>query len=254
MTPESIGARLRTRAIGRRIVCVETCESTNDLAWKAAVAGEPHGTAFFAEEQTKGRGRRGRNWVAPRGSAVLCSIVLRPDLDADRSQLVTVLGALAVADVAARWHVEARVRFPNDVVVRDRKLAGVLAEARFVSMRPDLFVLGIGLNVNAAPPDLPATSLAAEAGRELGVAVVARELLEAVDEWAARLEGPVDPFRAAWRERSDLVGRRVRLSEEGRSFSGTVVDVDCLDGIELRLDTGHGRHFRAERLERLETE
>jgi BirA family biotin operon repressor/biotin-[acetyl-CoA-carboxylase] ligase len=252
VTPDSIRHRLHSHAVGKRVVCVESCASTNDLAWKAALEGAPHGTAFFAEEQTEGRGRHGRSWLSPRGTGILCSILLRPAIEAERAGLVTVLGALAVADVAERFGVRARVRFPNDVYVDDGKLAGVLAESRFIGERPDLFILGIGLNVNGRPQGVGATCLAEERGGKVDRVQVARALLEAVDEWTERLDGPLDPFRRAWRERSDLPGRRVKITENGKPYSGTVTDVDCVEGIELRLSNGHARAFRAEHVEKLE--
>lgn len=245
LTEEAIRSGLRTRGVGRRIICVEVCGSTNDLAWKEAVEGAPEGTVVFAEEQTAGRGRFGRSWVAPRGKAILCSILLRPKIETERVPLVTALGALAVADVAGP---EARIRFPNDVMLGDRKVAGILVEARFVGSRPDLFILGIGLNVNAHPPGVNATSLGPEVSRQ----AKARELLEAVEAWYRRLEGPLEDFRRPWRERSFILGRRVRVKEAGRGVEGTVEDVDPIDGMVLRLDTGHLRHFRGEHVEYLE--
>lgn len=246
MTPESIRARLHTRVVGKRILCVELCASTNDVAWQAALDGAPDGTAVFAEEQTQGRGRLGRTWTSPRGTNLLVSIVLRPRLEIERVPLITALGALAVTDAV---DLPARVRFPNDIVVDGRKLAGILVESRFISERPDLFILGIGLNVNAHPPDLPATSLAQEKGREQSRTIVARALLEAVDEWYARLDGPLKPWQKAWRERSDLLGREVRIRERGRSTAGTVDDMDPIEGIVLRLASGHVRSFRGEHVE-----
>jgi len=173
-------------------------------------------------------------------------------LDADHSPLVTVVGALAVTEVTRRFGVPTRIRFPNDVYVGGRKLAGVLVEARFISSRPDLFILGIGLNVNGRPMGLPATSLAEEAGHELSRPAVARALLEGVDEWGARLDGPVDPFQEAWSSRSELLDRSVRVWENGKSTTGTVSAIHCLEGIELRLHTGHVRFYRSEHVERLE--
>ena len=248
MTPSAIRSRLSTRIIGKHMECVGKCASTNDLAWQAALEGAPDGTAIFAEEQTKGRGRLGRTWVAPRGANILVSIVLRPQLEVERVPLITALGALAVVDAA---DVGGRVRFPNDVYVSDRKLSGVLVESRFISSRPDLFILGIGLNVNAYPPDLPATSLAREKGKEQNLTLVARALLEAVDEWYARLDGPLKPWQKAWRERSDLIGRRVKISQNGKTVSGIVDDVDPLEGVVLRLSSGHVRPFRGEHVEQL---
>lgn len=245
LTPEGLRSGLRTRVMGRRILCVDVCASTNDLAWKEALEGAPEGTVVFAEEQTAGRGRFGRSWVAPRGKAILCSVVLRPEIEAERVPLVTALGALAVADVAGR---EARIRFPNDVMLGGRKVAGILVEARFVGVRPDIFVLGIGLNVNAHPPGVNAASLGPDASRE----AAARALLGALDEWYGRLGGPLRDFRKAWRERSFILRRRVRIREAGRAVEGTVEDVDPIDGVVLRLDTGHLRSFRGEHVEHLE--
>jgi BirA family transcriptional regulator, biotin operon repressor / biotin---[acetyl-CoA-carboxylase] ligase len=255
MTPDDIRAKLRTRAVGGAITCVESCESTNDLAWRAALEGAPHGAAFFADEQTKGRGRRGRTWLAEKGRAILGSVLLRSPLPAERSQLVTALGALAVTDVASALGVPTKIRFPNDVYAGERKLSGVLAEARFIGSRPDVFILGIGLNVNGSPKgEFPATSLAEEKGHEFSLPLVARSLLEALDEWVALLEGPVDPFQRAWRERSELIGRAVRVTEAGRTHAGSVTDVDVLEGITVRLETGPYRLFRAEYVEKLETQ
>src|SRR5579872_6397709 len=141
LNPESIRARLHSRVVGKRILSVGECESTNDLAWKEALGGAAEGTVIFAEEQTKGRGRFGRVWTAPRGLGLLCSIVLRPEIDVDRVPLMTAMAALAAADVVGDL---AQIRFPNDVMLGGKKIAGILVEARFISSRPDVFIVGIG--------------------------------------------------------------------------------------------------------------
>ena len=245
LTVESVRSRLHSRVVGKTIRCVETCESTNDLAWKEALADAPDGTAIFAEEQTKGRGRFGRTWVAPRGKAILCSIVLRPEIDAERVPLVTALAALAAADVAGD---EAQIRFPNDVMLDGKKVAGILVEARFISSRPDVFIVGIGMNVNAHPPALGATSL----GEEVSRVATARALLEAVDDWYGRLHDSLRDFRKAWRDRSFILRRRVRVRQNGRAVQGVVEEIDPIDGLVLRLDSGHPRTIRSEHVEHLE--
>ena len=245
MNPESIRAKLETRVVGGTIVCVETCASTNDLAWKEALAGAPDGTAIFAEEQTQGRGRFGRAWIAPKGKSILCSLILRPEIDVDRVPLITALGALAVADVVGD---EARIRFPNDVMVEGKKIAGILVEARFISSRPDVFIVGIGLNVNAHPPGMGATSLGSKVSR----ASTARALLEAVDAWYARLGGSLREYRKAWKDRSFILRRRVRIRRHGKTVQGVVDDIDPLDGLVVRLDSGHLATFRGEHVEHLE--
>jgi BirA family biotin operon repressor/biotin-[acetyl-CoA-carboxylase] ligase len=245
LTPVGVRERLRARVLGSRIVCVDRCGSTNDLAWAEAAAGAPDGTVIFAEEQGQGRGRFGRVWTAGRGEALLMSAVLRPAIEADRIPLMTAIGALAAAEVAGP---AARIKFPNDVLVGGRKLAGILVESRFVGSRPDVFVLGLGLNVTGHPPDVNATSLGPGHSR----VSAARALLEALDDWYARLGGPLEPFREAWRERAYILGRRVRARVDGKAFEGVVESVDPLDGIVLRLDVGGVRAVRSEHVEHLE--
>jgi len=245
MTPESIKSKLHSKIVGRRIQCVDRCESTNDLAWKAALAGEPEGLAIFAEEQSAGRGRFGRVWSAGRGQALLCSVLLRPSVPPERLPLMTALGALAAADVVGD---DARIRFPNDVMLRGLKIAGILVEARYVSARPDAFIVGIGLNVTGHPDGVGATSLGASVSRP----ATARALLESLDEWYGRLEGHLREFRKAWKERSFILRKRVKIRQAGKTFEGIVEEVDPLDGLVVRLDSGHPREVRAEHVEHLE--
>lgn len=245
LTPQAVQNRLHARVVGKRVLCVDRCASTNDLAWKEALEGAPDGTAVFAEEQTQGRGRFGRTWAAPKGKAILCSVVLRPEIEAERVPLVTAMAALAAADAVGD---EARIRFPNDVMLDGRKIAGILVEARFISSRPDVFVVGIGLNVNAHPPGMGATSL----GPDVSRAAVARALLEALDDWYARLDGNLRDYRRAWRDRSFILKKRVRVHVAGKEIRGVVEDVDPVDGLVLRLDSGHPRTVRSEHVERLE--
>jgi BirA family biotin operon repressor/biotin-[acetyl-CoA-carboxylase] ligase len=245
LTPDSIRSRLQSRIVGRKILCLDSCESTNDVAWKEALAGAPDGTAIFAEEQTKGRGRFGRTWTAPRGKGLLCSIVLRPEIEVERVPLMTAMAALAAADVVGD---AAQIRFPNDVMLDGKKIAGILVEARFISSRPDMFIVGVGLNVNAHPPEVNATSL----GETVSRVAAARALLEALDDWYGRLSGNLRDYRKAWRQRSFILQKRVRVKQNGRTVAGIVEEVDPMDGIVLRLESGHPRTLRSEHVEHLE--
>ncbi len=245
LTPASIQSRLQSRIVGKKILCVAECESTNDLAWREALAGAADGTVVFAEEQSKGRGRFGRTWVAPRGKGLLCSIVLRPEIEVERVPLMTAMAALAAADVVGD---EAQIRFPNDVMLDGKKIAGILVEARFISSRPDVFIVGIGLNVNGHPPDMNAGSL----GENVSRVSAARTLLEAVDDWYAKLSGNLRDYRKAWRQRSFILQKRVRVKQNGKAVTGIVEEVDPMDGIVLRLDSGHPRTVRSEHVEHLE--
>lgn len=178
LSPEAVLPRLRGR-FGRPYEHVASTPSTQLLL----AADAPEGALVTAEEQTEGRGRLGRRWLAPPGTSLLCSLQLRPDVRGERLPELTGVAARAVAEtVAAVAAVEPELKFPNDVLVGGRKLAGVLAEAR-----EGRVVLGIGINVNVAGVDLPrevdtpATSVLVETGREADRAELLVELLERLE-------------------------------------------------------------------------
>jgi BirA family biotin operon repressor/biotin-[acetyl-CoA-carboxylase] ligase len=192
-------------ALGLPRVHLRATDSTNDRAREFAIAGAPHGTLVTAGEQSAGRGRQGRRWSAPAGSALLMSLVLRSP-----PPLLPLIAALAVCDVAGA---DARIKWPNDVVLargeRLAKLAGILTEGR---PQEGWAVLGIGLNVavriDELPPELHDT--AATLGRETGaIEPVLSSLLDAL---ARRLADPSEATLQAWRARDALRGRDVRWS------------------------------------------
>ena len=172
--------------------------STNDRARELAAAGAPHGTLITAAEQTAGRGRQGRRWSAPPGRALLMSLVLR-----EPPALLPLAAAVAVARVCGPG---AKVKWPNDVQLDGRKVAGILAESR---QPAGWTVLGIGINVAVGPEDLPTELRDAAGGLGLGpehVADVLAEVLHALD---ATLRTPLDAMLDAWRARDVLIGKRV---------------------------------------------
>jgi BirA family biotin operon repressor/biotin-[acetyl-CoA-carboxylase] ligase len=196
-------------------------DSTNERAKELAVAGAPHGTLVTADEQTAGRGRQGREWSAPPRSSVLMSVVLR-DLD-ERDELLPLAAAVAVCEALP---VEAAIKWPNDVWIEGRKLAGILLEGRPAE---GWVVLGVGLNVAIHADDFPpelrdtATSLLIEA-HALPVELVLRAVVDALDR---RLRDPRDEVLAAWRSRDALKGEPVRWSD-GKGIAGGVDDSGAL--------------------------
>lgn len=240
---------LHPRRIPSRILCLDTTPSTNDACWERARAGEAEGLVVTAEVQTAGRGRFGRHWHSPPGLAIAVSVLLRPALPAERLPLLTAAAAVAAAEAAGA---EARIRWPNDVVIGGRKLAGVIVEGR----EPGVFVLGCGMNVNLGPGDFPedlrgtSTSLSIEKHAPQDRCSVLRTFLERFDErYDQALSG--DPgLGRAWRELSALIGRRVSIAEGGKEYRGEVADLDVLEGIAVRLE-GAVRRFRLEHVERL---
>jgi BirA family biotin operon repressor/biotin-[acetyl-CoA-carboxylase] ligase len=184
LSPEAVEPRLRGR-FGRPYGYVASTPSTQLLLPPEA----PEGAVVAADEQTAGRGRLGRRWLAPAGTSLLCSLQLRPTIASERLPELTGVAARACAEaVAALTVLEPELKFPNDVLVGGRKLAGILAEAR-----EGRVVLGIGVNVNVHPEELPpevdrpATSVLVETGSELDRAELLVELLERLerryDDW-----------------------------------------------------------------------
>jgi BirA family biotin operon repressor/biotin-[acetyl-CoA-carboxylase] ligase len=200
-------------------------DSTNERARDLAAAGAPSGTIVTAAEQTEGRGRRGRQWTAPAGKAVLCSAVLSP-LDA-RHTLLPLAAPLAVCEAAESLApLECRVKWPNDVWVGERKLAGILIEAQ----PPNWAVIGIGLNVSIErdefPADLrrPATSMGRGVGTEAALAAVC----ECLDEW---VDADRDRVLGEFRKRDALRGGEIGwVGAGGAAEDGSGV----ADGIDDR--------------------
>jgi BirA family biotin operon repressor/biotin-[acetyl-CoA-carboxylase] ligase len=221
-------------ALGSPHLHLRVIDSTNIRARELAAAGAPHGTLVTAGEQRAGRGRQGRTWSAPPGRALLSSLVLR-----DPPRLLPLLAGVAVAEVAERAGVTARVKWPNDVLVDGRKLAGILVEGR---PQERWAVLGIGLNValrrDDFPPELRET--AATLGLEpAAVATTLATLLEVLERWLGR--SPEAVLDAA-REHDALRGRRISWSAgagiaDGIDGDGRLV-VRADDGSRVALDAG----------------
>lgn len=199
-------------------------DSTNERARQLAASGAPHGTLVTAGEQFAGRGRQGRTWSAPAGRALLCSLVLR-----DPPRLLPLAGGVAVAEVAST---EAMIKWPNDVLIGGRKVAGILVEGR---PQERWAVLGIGLNVALTPEDFP-RELRETAGTlglgEDAIEPVLERLLRALEGWLGESESEI---LAAVRARDALLDRPVRWA--GGSGRGAGIDGDG----RLVVATGEGR-------------
>ena len=195
---------------------------------------------MVADHQTAGRGRLGRTWEAPPGSSLLMTVLLRPALDAARLHLVTMAVALAAADACAEVAGFApELKWPNDLVVQDRKLAGILAEAGFEGNTPQWVVVGIGLNVNW-PEELPAelSGIAVAANHVAGRDVDRERLLAQLLEGLATRYSSLDSVAKDYRRRCATIGRDVQVELPGETVRGRAVDVDGAG--HLVVDTGRG--------------
>lgn len=237
-------SRLRA-ALGARPFRFEpSVSSTNDIARQWALNGAPAGSVVLTEEQSAGRGRLGRVWTAPAGTALLSSTILRPRLDSDRLSRVTMLGAVAVAEVLRDLADPALVslKWPNDVWLAGRKVAGILPEATWQGETLVAVVLGIGLNVRVSfvgtPLEGKAISIESVAGKPVDRADLLAKLLRRIDHWALRIEDP-DLFQT-WRGWLMTLGRPVVVSADvGRqAISGQALDVGDDGALLIRTDDG----------------
>lgn len=239
-----------TKRVGRRIVVVSECTSTNDLALQRPEQGGD-GEVFLAERQTAGRGRLGRRWEAPRASSVLCSVRLLEKYSVARWVRLSLAAGIAVHDAVRQASaVSPTLKWPNDLMVGDRKLAGILIEAK--PHRAGLHIAAVGLGINCLqhrghfPPELRdrATSLDLESQEPIDRREVVRCLIAALDQWLDA-DALADPQRLKdeWCGRSRLIGCRVRLRAQDRVYEGIVVDLDPDAGILVALDEGVQKLF-----------
>jgi BirA family transcriptional regulator, biotin operon repressor / biotin---[acetyl-CoA-carboxylase] ligase len=226
-------------AVGPAIVRVGRVDSTQSVAFALAADGAPDRTVVLADSQAAGRGRRGRAWLDEPGGSLLVSVLLRPALPPAQLPMLSLAAGLAVADALDEaTGVAARLKWPNDVLVDGRKIAGILLESRLGTT--PLVVLGIGVNLaqRTFPPILQerATSVVRETGRIVEREAVLAALLRALDRHRDALEhGKLAQVLDGWRARSATLGRTVSVD----GVQGIAVDVD--DDGALLVDDGTRR-------------
>jgi BirA family biotin operon repressor/biotin-[acetyl-CoA-carboxylase] ligase len=222
---------------GFRLDFRESTGSTNDDVREAASAGTAEGLVVVAGRQDAGRGRRGAAWVCPPGEGLAFSVLLRPRENKALWPRLSLAAGLAVAEALERLGVFAEVKWPNDVWIVGRKVAGILVEAG-----DDHVVVGIGINVGVREfPEVladSATSLALECGEAPELPMVLMLVLERLQVWQAKIGVGFEELLRAFRVRCALTGKAVRLLAADGALSGTVVGIG--DGGELLLQTGTG--------------
>ncbi len=242
LIPIEIRWQLRTRRFGARIHAFSSTGSTMDVAHRFASGGSPEGTLVVAESQTHGRGRAGRGWVSPPGQGIYASLILRPRVVAAQMSQMTLLAAVAAAQTMERTtKLEPTIRWPNDLLLGDKKVAGILTESAMDRGSVSYVIVGIGLNVNGHRADLPhiATSLAIASHHPVDRLDVLRTLLQTWEWWYDRWRRQgFDPVRHAFAERCMTLGQTVRLQIRGQSRIGHAVRLDEEGGLVVRWDSG----------------
>jgi BirA family biotin operon repressor/biotin-[acetyl-CoA-carboxylase] ligase len=255
----------RDAIIGRKVVVFKSTGSTNDIAWAYAGNAAHHGVCVLAEEQTQGRGRRGRTWASRPGESILCSILLIDT--AIEAELLTLTAAVATAEAVRDFcGVGAGIKWPNDVLVNGKKLAGILVEKRTVKGRM-CYVIGVGINCNQEAEAFegcelrtPATSGRIETGKSIDRTGLACAVMGAMEEWlgkavvgtahptaamAGKAHPPQNPVVRRWTQLSTLLGRHVTVECDNRIYRGYCRGVDPAEGLVVQLESGAVRAFAA---------
>jgi BirA family biotin operon repressor/biotin-[acetyl-CoA-carboxylase] ligase len=240
-----------------RVVDVhEAAGSTQTCARELARAGTPHGTLVVAEVQTGGRGRLGRSWGSPQGGLWM-SLVLRPQFDASFASRITQTAAVGVAKALWEIGVEARIKWPNDLLVNGKKICGILAESNVEKAtglakvkRLDYVILGVGMNANLDPaelgvPDREVTTIRSELGHDVNLLDLLRALLSNLEAELGRIED-FGSVLEDWRNLNCTLGEKVRVRRFGEMLEGRAVDLSQEGALLLATPRGTVELFEGE--------
>jgi BirA family biotin operon repressor/biotin-[acetyl-CoA-carboxylase] ligase len=243
LAPDTIKRGLTTEFMGQEIIYYQAIGSTNEVAKDLARQGASEGTLVIAEEQTAGKGQRGRSWLAPPGSSLLISLVLYPPLTASQIPRLTMASALAVAyAIEDRSNLSVHFKWPNDILLGGKKAGGILSETSISGEILDYAVIGIGLNVNLDAHQIPeiadtATSLSMELGREVSRLGLLQVLLKSMEREYRLLQQGESPGER-WAARLYLLGEKVEVTTPwGREY-GRAEGVDADGALILRREDG----------------
>ncbi len=244
MNIDAIKAKIKGN-IGREIFFYEKTGSTNTVAMDLA-EGISEGAVVISDSQEKGRGRLGRSWVSPPGVNIYMSIILRPQIDPGDATLLTIMTSVACATALRRitgLHVS--IKWPNDLIVSDRKLGGILAELKIARKRIVCAVVGIGINVNINTKDFPkeiraiATSIKNESGKAFARETVVAEILNEMNGWYPLLNAlQRGAIISEWQRLTSTLGKRVKVIAGEETYMGLAETIDDEGMLILRLASG----------------
>jgi BirA family biotin operon repressor/biotin-[acetyl-CoA-carboxylase] ligase len=247
LLPYEVHKHLRTSIIGKKMRYFESTPSTTWIGRQLGREGNArkmHGMVIIAEEQTGGIGRLGRSWVSPAGG-VWITIVLKPAIPIDRVFMVTMAASVAVARaIRKEFELGALIKWPNDIFIGDRKVAGVLLELSAEADEIHYCLLGLGVNVNIPLGKLdqvkvPVTSISAEMGYDVDRASFLARLLKEFESRYLLIEaGEYEAIAREWKSLSCTIERRVRINTMKATFEGEAIDIDDFGALLIRKDNG----------------
>ena len=242
---DEIKSNLKTNRIGGNVLVFNSTSSTNDIARRYIGDKNNDGLAVFAEEQTAGRGRGVNKWYSRRSDSIICSILL---IDNKLNiELLSLTTAVAVADAIGK---PAKIKWPNDIILNDKKVGGILIE-NIHDNNLNSCIIGIGINCHQKKDDFPkeiqpvATSLDVESHSITNRNLLAKRLLSSMDYWLEIAKKDSRIIVDQWHLLSILSGHRLILLFNGKKFAGNCIGIDPEKGLILQLDTGGVRMFDA---------
>jgi len=217
MLPYEIQNNLRTEIFGKEIFFYDSVASTNDTAYALAENGAKEGAVVIAEHQSKGKGRFNRIWISPKQTGIYFSCVLRPKMPLKEVPKITILVAVAVAEsISKTTGLNIKIKWPNDVMINDHKVSGILTELKAEQDEVDFVILGLGINVNTPKNVLPshATSISCENGKPVDRVALMRMILEKIEQYYKEVfkRGHFNDIIKKWKQYSYPMGSKVRIN------------------------------------------
>ncbi len=240
--PSEIQRGLKTKFIGKKIYYFDTIASTNDMAMQLGIKGTAEGTVVLSEAQNKGKGRMGRVWSSPKYKGIYMSLCLKPSLLPGQLPILTLLCAVSICEaIKEETGLEAKIKWPNDIIMYNKKLGGILTELNAEMDEVRFVVIGIGLNVNNDRKSLVsgATSLKEEKGEVVNRISLLQEIFSRIEAnyLSFQQKGP-GAMADKWRHYNITLGRRVRVAFHRHHLEGEAVDIDNDGSLLVRKDSG----------------
>lgn len=245
MTSEELKSRIHTKWMAQNCLYLTSVDSTNNYAKKIAEEGAEEGTLVISDEQTGGKGRRGRSWIAPKGVNVMMTLLLRPRIRPEHASRLTLLMAMAVAQgIRSVTGLEAGIKWPNDVVVHGKKVCGILTEMSTEVDYINYVVIGAGINVNqeSFPEEIRhiAGSLSAELGRKISRAELTASVMEHLER-IYEIYLRTEDLSALYEEYNEICvnrGHQIRVMEPGNEYTGVTDGINKNGELVVRRDDG----------------
>lgn len=236
---------LKTAWLGKTIIHKETTTTTQQIAHQAAQDGAKHGTVVIADEQTKGKGRMSRHWHSSKNKGVWMSIILRPDIPPNLAPQLTLVSATALADTVSKLSLQPKIKWPNDILLNNKKTAGILTEMQAEQDQIQYVVMGMGINVNQANEDLPedikdrATSLSIESGKTWNLKnLIQQILLDGELAYDAYIKNGFPHVKKKWESYGYRIGEQIMIKTLRKEWQATLVGIDDDGALLTQMNDG----------------